>query len=137
MSQKQEVELLKQILLDIGGKEARVEDDEPDCYQLLTRGTLFNKPQDILYNGEMCQCHKNSVFLWEKNKREERLVTGYALSNIGVWHQHSWILYEDNIIETTLPREKYYGYILNEMESENFLLNYKLDELTRKLKTTS
>ena len=126
MSRKQDKKTLQKILLDIGGKNARIEIDEPDFYNLFTRGLLIDRPSDIIIEGEMCQCHKNSVFLWETAKRRYRIMTGYALSAAGTWHQHSWVLdSDDSIIETTIKREKYFGYILSPLEAEAFLWTYK------------
>lgn len=127
---KQDIKTLESILLDIGGKTAKIDKNEPDFYNLLTRGILLDKPSDIMKVGEMCQCHKNSVFLWEQNKRKYRIMTGYALSNSGIWHQHTWLIDKfDNIIETTVKREKYYGYIMDRLESECFLCEYKDKEI--------
>lgn len=130
MSKKEDRKTLEKILLEIGGEIAKIEKDEPDFYNLLSRGILIDKPSDFLIQGEMCQCHKNSVFLWESNKRKYKIMTGYALSSSGIWHQHSWLIDKfNNIIETTVKREKYYGYILTPLEAESFLWEYK-DEKT-------
>lgn len=128
MSRTQDTKTLQKILLDIGGKETIIYKDEPDFYNLFTRGVLIDRPSDKIIAGEMCQCHKNSAFLWEKNKKKYKLMTGYALSSTGIWHQHSWILENDKIIETTIKREKYFGYILDTFESEVFLYQYKEKE---------
>lgn len=128
MSKREDKKTLRHILLEIGGTEALIDKDEPDFYNLITRGILIDKPSDVLKQGEMCQCHKNSAFLWETNKRKYKIMTGYALSATGVWHQHSWIIDKfNNIIETTVKREKYYGYILSPLEAESFLWEYKKD----------
>ena len=130
MSKREDKKTLEKILLDIGGEKALVLKDEPDFYNLISRGVLLDKPSDYIIKGEMCQCHKNSVFLWETNKRKYRIMTGYALSSTGLWHQHSWLIDKfNNIIETTVMREKYYGYVLTPLEAESFLWEYK-DEKT-------
>lgn len=126
MSKKQDKITLERILLDIGGKQTKVELDDPDFYNLFTRGYLIDSPSDTIISGEMCQCHKNSAFLWETAKRRYRIMTGYALSSSGIWHQHTWILdSNDTVIETTVKREKYYGYVLTPLEAETFLWIYK------------
>ena len=51
-------------------------------------------------------------------------MTGYALSESGIWHQHSWLMNKDKIIETTVNRSKYFGYILSPLESEIFVSQY-------------
>ena len=121
---KAEKKALEQILLNIGGVQAKIPNDEPDFYCLLTRGYLIDKPTDIVELGEMCQCHKNSALLWSKNKKKYKIMTGYALSSSGTWHQHSWILHGDKTIETTAKREKYYGYVMTTLEAEMFLAQY-------------
>ena len=121
---KADKKALEKILLNIGGNIAKIPNDEPDFYNLLSRGYLINKPSDIIELGEMCQCHKNSVLLWKDNKKKYKIMTGYALSSSGTWHQHSWLLYGDKTIETTAKREKYYGYIMTPLEAEMFLAQY-------------
>lgn len=118
-------EKLRDMLLKIGGKETFIEDDDPDFRNYFQRGVLLDRESDILLIGELCQCHKNSINLWSTNKNKYRMMTGYAMSSHGNWHQHSWLIDEnDNIIETTAKREKYYGYILTESEAEDFLITY-------------
>ena len=117
--------ILEKILFDIGGNVAKIPDDEPDFYNLFTRGYLINKHADKLIKGEMCQCHKNSAFLWNSNRDKYKIMTGYALSSIGIWHQHSWILENDEIIETTVDREKYFGYELTFEESKLLFEQYQ------------
>ena len=73
----------------------------------------------------MCQCHKNSAFLWNSNRDKYKIMTGYALSSMGIWHQHSWILENDEIIETTVDREKYFGYELTYEESKLLFEQYQ------------
>jgi len=47
-------------------------------------------------------------------------VTGWALSNDGIWRQHTWLLKGKAIVETTSPREKYYGFVLTDEEANQF-----------------
>ena len=59
-------------------------------------------------------------------------MTGYALSDDGMWRQHSWCIcdageeyIEDSIIiETTEKRLAYFGFIMDEEESEEFVCWY-------------
>lgn len=63
------------------------------------------------------KCHDNCVDLYLLNKTN-RIFTGYALSDDGLWRFHSWIIDKDDIIiETTKERLIYVGY---ESTSEYF-----------------
>jgi len=70
---------------------------------------------------EMGDCHVNSAKLINENPGKYRWVTGYAFIDFitveGVtslsgdnWAYHSWLIDDEgNIIETTIPREIYFG----------------------------
>ena len=49
-----------------------------------------------------------------------RLVTGYALSDDGLWRQHSWVMDDQVIYETTVKRTQYYGFVLDPAEAVRF-----------------
>jgi hypothetical protein len=46
--------------------------------------------------------------------------TGYALSADGLWRQHSWGVRRQGILETTAPREKYFGILLQGSSADSF-----------------
>ena len=86
-----------------------------------------------IIQGETSQCHTNSAMLWEANKsrtlegpyREElALATGYAMSEDGLWRQHSWCVLRTparvKVVETTVPRVAYYGFVMTHAEAERF-----------------
>lgn len=90
--------------------------------KFLERGVFLGKTNKMM-KGEPSQCHSNSANLYEVNKEEfnVKIMTGYALSDDKIWRQHSWILKDDKkIIETTEKRIAYFGYVLNEEESDIF-----------------
>lgn len=62
--------------------------------------------------GEPNGCHANSATLWLRGAADA-LGTGYALSDDGLWRQHSWALTGTGrgrkIVETTVARDRYYG----------------------------
>jgi hypothetical protein len=67
------------------------------------------------------QCHSNTAELWDLNKdRGFKIMTGWALSGDKQWRQHSWGVHKGKVIETTVKRKAYYGYVLNHRESEDF-----------------
>lgn len=70
-------------------------------------------------------CHSNAAFLW-KNKISGLvgIGTGYALSEDGLWRQHSWCLTPGGIIETTEVRHTYYGVRLEGARADRFASRY-------------
>jgi hypothetical protein len=98
---------------------------EPDLKLLLNRGELFDEPAELV-PGEPSQCHLNVARLWNEQKGEVSIVTGYALSEDNLWRQHSWLIHEKlttgryRLIETTVKRVKYFGVILTEIEAKGF-----------------
>ena len=108
-------------LLSIGGDFVVIWMGEPDLDKLLSRGRLFEN-KVILHEMQPNNCHANIARLWDRNKRI-KIVTGWALSDDGLWRQHSWGLKIPRLIETTEKRIKYFGVILNEMESITFHYN--------------
>ena len=110
---------LKEKLLKYGGE--RVADThEEDLDKLLTRGELFEPDEVVVRRMTPSKCHRNCSDVYKKNKNL-KIVTGWALLD-NVWVQHTW-LYDNEyneIIETTEWRERYFGFILNKEESDEF-----------------
>ncbi len=114
-------------LLSLGGSGVAILLEE-DLEKLLTRGTACKGTKARLKKGRDCRCHGNSADLWKSNKQKYRVATGWALSRDGCWRQHSWVVEPlvnwDNsgyqIIETTVRRVAYYGFMLTEEECEKF-----------------
>lgn len=73
---------------------------------------------------ETSQCHRNSYNIYLDNPDDNILATGYALSDNGMWRQHSWVVKKgkknNEIIETTVERVLYFGIVLNKTESNIF-----------------
>lgn len=99
---------------------------EPDLEPLLRRGEVFDELVELV-PGELRTCHANAARFWNENREALALVTGYALSEDGLWRQHSWVWRKQptaeqcRLIETTVKRVKYFGFILTESEAEVFL----------------
>ena len=70
----------------------------------------------ILKLGERNRCHDNAQKLYQEHPNRYRLAYGYALSEDGLWRQHSWLIRKsDNaIMETTEKRLRYFGYFPEE-----------------------
>ena len=123
-----DLEPLKQMLLGIGGWAVCLPFKEPDLHHLLQRGRRF-PGRSISVTGRPSDCHSNSAALWEMSKEGDtfegvQICTGYALSKDGVWRPHSWCVYEHDgslkLIETTVKRVQYFGYILDDEEAGSF-----------------
>ena len=106
---------LEQALLALGGKRVVNRGHDAHAARLLARGQLFDQPVK-LRRGEPNACHSNAAELWARNPARRVLVTGYAL-NRGCWRQHSWVIQQDTLLETTCQRDRYFGLSLNPAES--------------------
>ncbi len=111
-------------LLAFSGSHTLIPAVEEDIDRLLERGQLWGATSKMM-KGAPSQCHMNSCLLWEANQEKNIFVaTGYALSDDGLWRQHSWCVNvrprSVQIIETTVKREAYFGYVLNYQETLDF-----------------
>ena len=128
-------------LLSHGGRRV-VAVPEPHLDMILGRGQLWSGAGLITREGEPCHCHANTAGLWFLNRSQGFLiVTGWALSDDGLWRQHSWGWQDNHVIETTYPRIMYYGFPLALTESLRFvsanLLPYDPQALDTALSTVS
>lgn len=111
---------LRNELLTHGGVEV-VPNKEPDLELILQKGNII-KPIEILnYNMRDSQCHRNARALYLDDASVTDVGTGWALSEDGLWRQHSWAMRGDELVETTQDRELYYGVILQGEELEQFI----------------
>ena len=103
---------LRRRLLRLGGVQlVAPRDGEADLEALLDFGVAF-PGRAKLRRGRRSDCHDNAGRLYAKAPERTRIVTGYALSDDGLWRQHSWALVDDRLVETTEPRELYFGFLL-------------------------
>ena len=66
-------------------------------------------------------CHRNVAAVWTKKKFGiVGIATGYALSDDGLWRQHSWGILRDGVLETTEKRLKYFGVVLQGERADFF-----------------
>lgn len=111
---------LRKKLLSVGGREV-VPSKEPDLNKMINRGHKI-EPHNIIYiEGRPSQCHENSALLYRDNKDITEIGTGWALSNDGLWRQHSWAMRGSELVETTTERDIYYGIFLENKEAEEFI----------------
>ena len=113
---------LEQKLLSMGG-EMVVPRQEPDQDKILSRGWLWVGDNIKIISGALSNCHGNVAESWRRNRRRYSIATGWALSDDGLWRQHSWIFEGRTLIETTTPREKYFGFVLTPLEAQQFEAN--------------
>lgn len=100
-------------LLNIGGTVVCALPEE-DMENLLAHGRTWVMPQaEIrLMKGDKSRCHQNTLYLKNANP-SLHACTGWALSNDGIWRQHSWCVDEDwRVVETTSRRVAYHGFIM-------------------------
>ena len=122
LAEKQpEILILRDILLSIGGTHLVAPSrPEPDLEDILNRGIVMKEP---VHFEEMARsgCHQNVSELWrEKRGNLVALATGYALSDDGLWRQHSWGMQKDAIFETTEPRTVYFGLRIEGADADLF-----------------
>lgn len=114
---------IQQGLLSFGGSQALIHSVDDDLPKILSRGQLWG-PTSQMMKGRQSQCHENSALLWESNQDKLFLATGYALSDDGIWREHSWCILPKprsiKVIETTEPRELYFGFVLTLDETMEF-----------------
>lgn len=114
---------LRDSLLEIGGEVVLLPMIESDIGVILERGRLMRPKNLKMKKGENCHCHTNSAYLWDDNKDQLRICTGYALTNDdGIWRQHSWCWDKrgQRVIETTTRRQLYYGVRFRKAEAKKF-----------------
>jgi hypothetical protein len=111
-------------LLEHGGNFAVLPVVEDDLDKLMEKGAILTFPVK-LKKMAACACHRNAADLYRKNRRRYRIATGYGLSDDGLWRQHSWAIdtYEKCIVETTTERLKYFGFVMDKAECEEFEFN--------------
>src|SRR5215469_3940777 len=120
ISQQPKLKRLKELLLNLGG-EFLVAPPKPDqdIPMLLERGFLMSGP--IMLNVmESSSCHRNVASVWiHKEFGIVGIATGYALSDDGLWRQHTWGVLRNGVLETTKERLKYFG-LLFQGDSADF-----------------
>jgi hypothetical protein len=122
-------ERLQKKLLALGGARV-VRREELYLDQLLARGRVFPAQPSVQLPGDPSQCHANVALHYLQLGGAAHIVTGYALvEDDGGWVQHSWLWDGQEVLETTVPRDLYFGVILSQAEAAQFVL----DEVTKLL----
>ena len=114
-------------LLSFAGASVCIPDLEEDLDAIMQRGQLWLGNRSQLMKGEGSRCHSNVSELFRNNRDEHEvaIATGYALSDDGIWRQHSWLLWRKlrsvSLVETTEPRLLYYGFVMTHWEGDQFM----------------
>jgi len=108
---------LRDILLAIAGQDMVImPNGERDIDNILANGEILQKTYKEVA-GEPGDCHNNAVKQWFRNPTKYSVAGGYALSEDGLWRQHSWLVDDmHRTYETTAPRLLYYGWIHRDKE---------------------
>src|SRR5215469_10493746 len=116
-----ELKRLKPLLLRFGGTFIVAPPKaDPDIPMLLESGFLMNGPVTTR-RMRASQCHQNVAAIWKTRKPKiVAVATGYALSEDGLWRQHSWGILREGVLETTEERVKYFGILLRSAEGDHF-----------------
>jgi len=118
-------------LVSLAGEWALVVPSDEDVPEIVRRGQAWPGRGSTLKKGQPSQCHFNVASLWSANEdlltgeHEFKIATGYALSQDGLWRQHSWGLWPGKdgryrVVETTVRRILYFGIVLDEKASSSF-----------------
>jgi hypothetical protein len=84
-----------------------------------TRGQLWSTPARFI-EGQASACHHNAVALW-RSGAASAVGSGYALSDDGLWREHTWAVADDGqLIETTEPRTAYFGVEFRDRNADRF-----------------
>jgi hypothetical protein len=106
-----EILILHDRLLSIGGRNlVHPLGGDADMPAVISKGALM--PGTVQYKRmRTSACHRNVAKLWlQVPCRLSAIGTGYALSDDGLWRQHSWGIKRDGtLVETTVVRVHYFG----------------------------
>ena len=89
---------------------------------MITEGFLLDGEDAVMETGAPSACHDNASRLTRLNPDKMVLMTGYALSDDGMWRGHSYCLRSEDdgsftIVETTVPRLAYFGHIVRHYQT--------------------
>jgi hypothetical protein len=114
MAARPDIEALKSHLLSIDGRGFQVDwflEEElraPEVELLLQAGHLDSTEHLSVRTMDLSECHRNVRRLVAQDPAVGWRF-GMALSSDDIWRVHSWALRRGRIVETTLPRIRYFG----------------------------
>jgi hypothetical protein len=119
--QQPDLEVLRRLLLGLGGIHLVAPAcPDADLPLLIDAGFVMAGPV-VRRAMTKSKCHGNVAEIWaDKQHGLVGIGTGYSLSDDGLWRQHSWGLRREGILETTVPRVKYFGILLQHAHADLF-----------------
>ncbi|MDR3772306.1 MAG: hypothetical protein P4L26_03095 [Terracidiphilus sp.] len=110
VSDQPDLRRLKSLLLRLGGDFlVAPPKHDPDVPILLLSGFLMSGPV-TMKSMKASMCHQYIAKIWKTRRFGiVGVATGYALSDDGLWRQHSWGILRSGVLETTEERTKYFG----------------------------
>jgi hypothetical protein len=117
-----ELKPLKTLLVRLGGDfiVAPPRTPDQDVSSLLELGFVTSGPITLKVM-KFSSCHQNVATIWTKRRfGVVGIATGYALSEDGLWRQHSWGILREGVLETTEARVKYFGIVLQGEKADFF-----------------
>lgn len=120
-----EILVLRELLLALGGEEMVAPPKFDGDIPLLIKAGFLMTASVVEELMERSSCHQNVAALWNNRRKDlTGIGTGYALTcHDGLWRQHSWALTNESLIETTAPRLKYFGVLLEGSNADRFALD--------------
>jgi hypothetical protein len=118
-----DLKVLRRLLLGFGGTHLVAAPGPDGDVPLLIAAGFVMAGIVVRRSMKSRECHRNMAEIWAE--RQHTLVgigTGYALSDDGLWRQHSWGLRREGILETTVPRVKYFGVLLQRENADLFAM---------------
>ena len=107
---------LRSKLLKHAGEEVLFRVTPKEIARLLVRGEFHSGRGAGLRRMQRNRCHYNAAKLWLKGQAP-LVVSGFALSDDGLWRSHTWVLNSrGRIIETTQRMKVYFGTVLEPTE---------------------
>jgi hypothetical protein len=99
---------------------------DSDLDRVVARGILLDGAGAQQVRGRPSDCHRNSARIWMARQSAAAVMTGYALSDDGMWRAHSWVAALDRngtpgLLETTEPRLAYFGFLRSREEALELL----------------
>lgn len=117
---------LRDKILTFGGEEVCLPRTEDDLDAIESDSQFWYGHNVMLRKGQPSHCHQNIACQYLGNPKHLKICTGYALTDDGIWRQHTWGLFTyktkpDLIVESTIPRLAYYGVVLTDEQAKQFV----------------
>ena len=116
-----ELKNLKSLLLSFGGDFIVAPPSQDRHVPTLLKSGFLMSGSVLMKPMRDNMCHQNIAAVWRKGRRGlVGVATGYALSNDGLWRQHTWGFMRDGVLESTEERRKYFGILLQDSAADYF-----------------